>query len=223
MTKKRQREYQNYLFGDKTILSFVITESKDGQIIIPKIKGKDIHLTIYVKDDKIISHTTISDKSKREYKHHYEISKTDFVSGILGDLQTFTNRFRKYRKNQRCMTLSEEFLDKIIQKTGKLETDVDFLKLMSLEEDIEILQKGVLKKTRISELRGTFLPIGFGRRKIFVPVNDKQMIVLKKNFFQQTFNFILDSLGITYYLDEFFSTPEGKKILEEVKELSESN
>lgn len=221
MTKKRQREYQNYLFGDKIILSVAIIESKDGHIIVPKIKGKDIHLTTYIKDEKILSHTTISDKEMREYKNHNEILKTDFVQGIIGDYKTFRKRFRKYRNNQKCMALSEEFLQKILQKTGKLETDIDFLQLLSLGEDIEILQKQILKKTRISDLRASLLPIGFGRRRIFVPVNDKQMIVLKENFFQQTFDFILDSLGISSYLEEFFSTPAGKKFLSEAKELAE--
>jgi len=79
-----------------------------------------------------------------------------------------------------------------------------------------------LKKTKIKDLRGTQFPIGFSRRNVFVPINEEQMLVLHPDVFQETFDFVLESFGINKYLEEFFSTPEGKQILSNVQKLAET-
>lgn len=213
---KRKREYQNYLFGEEILFSFVYSKSKDGLVIAPRIKGKNCHLTIYLKDDKIISHTTIVDGGHKEYWNHNEITKTDFVQGIL---KQFKNSVKPYRKRKSCRTLSDEFKETVLQKTGLFTTEVDFLKLSSINDDIEILKDKVIKKTKIIDLLGDQIPIGFGRKRIFVPINNKQMMALQEDTFQKTFDFILESLGITSYYEQLFNTSEGKQILSDLKKL----
>jgi len=136
--KKKKREYQNYLFGEEILLSFVLIESKDGHIMAPRIKGKDCHLTIFIKGDKIFSHTTIVDGEDKVYLHSHEITKTELVTNILNK---FKNTIKPYSMKKRCRTITEEFLEKVFKKTGMFTTDVDFLKLKNLQEDIEFTKK----------------------------------------------------------------------------------
>ena len=213
---KRKREYHKFLFGEEVLFSFVYSKSKDGFVISPRIKGKNCHLTIYLKDDKIISHTTIVDGEHKEYRNHNEITKTAFVEGILNQ---FKNSIKSYRKRKSCRTLSDEFKEAVLLKTGLFTTEVDFLKLSSLNNDIEYFKEKIIKKTRVVDLLGDQIPIGFGRKRIFVPINDKQMIALQEDTFQKTFDFILESLGIITYYEQFFNTSEGKQILSDLQEL----
>jgi len=213
---KRKKEYQKYLLGKELLFTFVIVESKDGYILVPRNEGKDCHLTIYVKDDKIMSHTTIVNGEKREYTNHTEITKTDFVKGILDQ---FKNNVKSYRKKQKCMTLSDEFKEAVFQKSGIFTQEVDFLKLSSLNNDIEILKENIIKKIKIAELYGDSFPIGFNKKRILVPINNKQMLELHESTFQNTFDFILESLGIKNYYEQFFNTSEGKKILTNIQML----
>ena len=211
---KKNKEYQYYLFGEEQIFSFAILKSKDGFVLAPRIKGKNCHLTIYVKDDKIMSHTTIVTGQKRKYDNHIEITKTDFVQGILNQ---FKNSVKPYWKRQKCMTLSDEFKESVFQKSGIFTKEVDFLKLSSLNNDIEILKENIIKRTKIVKLLGDEFPIGFSRKRILVPINNKQMLSLHENAFKETFDFILDSLGINNFYEQFFNTTEGKDILCNIK------
>ena len=215
----KKKEYQNFLFGEDIVFSFVLVESKDGHIMAPRIKGKNCHLTVYVKDDKIFSHTTIAVGKDKEYLHRHEISIVELGTKIL---DKFKNTVQLYKEKKKCKTLTCDFVEKVFEKTGMLTTEVDFLKLKNLQEDIEFTKKAILKRTKIRDLMGTKFPIGFSRRKIFVVINEKQMLVLHPNVFQETFDFILESFGMNRYFEEFFSTSEGKQILSNIQKLTET-
>ena len=217
----KKREILKFLFGDEIIISFVISQSKDGYVFAPRIKGLDFHLTTYVQQDKIISHTTIVDKSKKEYSNQHEIAIKDFIKGILESLELIRNKsIKSYSKFKKCRTLSNEFAEILYKKTGLLQTDVDFMKLQSLEDDIEIMGKRILKRTRIGNLLSSEFPIGFNRKNIIVPISSKKMLIFHPNALEEVLGYILRNLGVEQFYEKFFSTDEGKKILSDLRERS---
>ena len=220
---KDSKKYFFFTFQNEVLLTIWFDETTDGLAYGPVISGTDIHQTIFHKDSKLRTHV----------KHSNLDSPPDSspLGRVISDrllaqqvLEKYKKRVVHYHGNEKCYVFPEErwkrmqeFLPRT-DDTGNIFLPIEATianVILDFDEEVH------WSKIRIRELFTypphfgfKFLKRGF---RLIVPLTQNEILAFPLSKVTEIHDLVLNSLGMQDFFEYIFSTEEGKKWIEDIK------